>query len=320
MPTCFRFVCWLTATVALAQSAVAFQATKPAPKTVAPKDTSPVLVVVNEQPITSAELTRLLQTRKVPEERRGEFRKRFLEQLIDVHLIHAYLDARQTTAPREELDEQVNRLRVMILKEGKDFDKALSEMGYTEKSLRDEMALPLAWKRHVDRTVTPTNLKQYFAEHRPEFDGTKVRASHILLKVPTATESAELKTAESKMREIRALIIQKKLTFADAAKMYSEGPSKDSGGDIGYFPYTGKMPADFSRIAFGLKVGEVSEPFRSRFGVHLCVVTERQPGELSLEDVRDEVLAKMSQELWEKTVAVLRAAAKIEWKTTGDAP
>src|SRR6185369_7522183 len=90
---------------------------KPAPKTVAPKDTSPVLVVVNEQPITSAELTRLLQTRKVPEERRGEFRKRFLEQLIDVHLIHAYLDARQTTAPRDD-SERGQGFRLCLHRDG----------------------------------------------------------------------------------------------------------------------------------------------------------------------------------------------------------
>lgn len=320
MPTCLRIAFSLTATVSIATAAFAVQAAKPAPKNAAPKDTSPVLAVVNGQPITSVELSRLMQTRRVPEAQRGEYRTKFLDQLVDAHLIQAYLDARQTTALREELDEQVNRLRVMILKEGKDFDKALAEMGYTEKSLRDELALPLAWKRHVDRTITPAKLKEYFTEHRPEFDGTKVRASHILIKISTAVESPELKAAEDKLRQLRAQIIQKKLSFADAAKTSSEGPSKDSGGDVGYFPYTGKMPADFSRVAFGLKVGEISEPFRTRFGVHLCVVTDRQPGELSLEDVRDEVLAKMSQELWEKTVAELRTSAKIEWKTTGDAP
>jgi parvulin-like peptidyl-prolyl isomerase len=74
------------------------------------------------------------------------------------------------------------------------------------------------------------------------------------------------------------------------------------------------MPEEFSRAAFGLKVGEISRPFRTPFGVHLCLVTERRPGDLSLEDVREEVLKRLSQELWDQTVVELRKAAKIEWK------
>ncbi len=74
------------------------------------------------------------------------------------------------------------------------------------------------------------------------------------------------------------------------------------------------MPRQFSREAFRLKVGEISQPFRSKFGVHLCVVTGRTPGDLSLEDVRDEVLTRLSQEMWKQTVADMRKTAKIEWK------
>ena len=43
-------------------------------------------------------------------------------------------------------------------------------------------------------------------------------------------------------------------------------------------------------------------------------MTDRQAGDLNLEDVRDIVLARLSQELWNKTIADMRQAAKIEWK------
>lgn len=272
------------------------------------------LVVVNGHPVTEDDLNRMLQTRRVPEAMRPQARRVFLDQLIDARLIQQYLAARNTHASREEVDEQVKRIREAAKKDGSDPDKTLAEMGYTEKSLREEFAIPLAWKRHVDRTITPKKLKETFDEHRAEFDGTKVRASQILIKVSTAAESAELLAAEEKLRQLREQIVQKKITFAAAAKANSDGPSKESGGDVGYFPWSGKMPEAFSRFAFGLKVGEISEPFRTRFGVHLCLVTDRKAGELSLEDVRDEVLARLSQELWNKTVAEQRAAARIEWK------
>lgn len=297
--------------------AQATKAAKTAPAVKEEKDTTPVLVVVNGQPITERDLDRLLRTRQVPEAMWAGARERFLEQLIDARLIQGFLDSRQTVAVKEEVDEQVRRIREFAAKEG-DPDKILSAMGYTEKSLRDEFALPLAWKRHVNRVVPANKLKEYFAEHRQEFDGTKVRASHILIRVTAPRESDEWKTAEEKLRQLRVQIVQKKLTFADAAKANSDGPSKESGGDLGYFPYSGKMSDEFSRVAFGLKVGEISEPFRSRFGVHLCLVTDRQPGELSLEDVRDEVFARIAQELWDKTVAELRASTKIERKSQGE--
>ena len=102
--------------------------------------------------------------------------------------------------------------------------------------------------------------------------------------------------------------------FEEAARTRSQGPSKENGGDVGLFPFTGKMPQKFSREAFQLEVGEISPPFRSTFGVHLCQVTDRKPGDLSLEDVRDDVLVRMSHELWTQTVADLRKGAKIEWK------
>jgi parvulin-like peptidyl-prolyl isomerase len=74
------------------------------------------------------------------------------------------------------------------------------------------------------------------------------------------------------------------------------------------------MPVQLTREVFRLNVGEVSQPFRTSWGVHLCLVTDRKPGDLSLEDVRDEVLARMSQDLWNETIAELRKTAKIEWK------
>src|SRR6185436_2702944 len=113
---------------------------------------------------------------------------------------------------------------------------------------------------------------------------------------------------------LRKEIVGKKLTFEEAARKHSQAPSKEQGGDVGDFPYAGKMFAQFSRQAFALEVGEISQPFRTPYGMELCLVTERTPGDLSLEDVRDDVVARLSQEMWKQTIADLRKDAKIEWK------
>ena len=273
-----------------------------------------VLVIVNGKNITESELNQMLITRQVREEDRAKRSGAFLEDMIDARLIQQFLDSRDTKATKQEIDVQVNRIREAAKQQGSDPDKVLAELGYTANSLHEEFALPLAWKHHVDRAVPAKRLKTFFDEHRAEFDGTKVKASHIIFRLHASDEEQAWKEAESKMSDIRKQIVKGQISFEDAAHEYSQAPSKDEGGDVGEFPYVGKMPEQFSREAFRLKVGEMSPPFRSKFGVHMCVVTGRNPGDLSLEDVRDEVLARLSLEMWKQTVAEMRKTAKIEWK------
>lgn len=312
------FLGWLTERQITEQTVAAPPAvTKPAKPPATPAKPAPaekVLVLVNGAKITDADLDRLFQTRQVPAAQREELRRPLLEQLIDARLIEGYLAARDTAATKEQLEDQVERVREFAGRNGADPKQALSAAGFTDDLLKREFALPLAWKRHMERTVTAKKLREHFDAHRAEFDGTLVRASQIVIKAGSDAEPAKLKAAEDKLRQVRSQIVQKMLTFADAARQNSDGPSREKGGDVGFFPYRGKMPEDFSRVAFGLKSGEISDPFRTRFGVHLCTVTDRKPGDLSLEDVREQVLAHFSLELWRKTVAELRATARIEWK------
>jgi parvulin-like peptidyl-prolyl isomerase len=279
-----------------------------------------VLVAVNGKNITETDLNRMFLTRRVREDQREERRNAFLEDMIDARLIQQFLESRDTRATKQELDAQVKPILDAAKKRNPDPDKALAELGYTPESLREEFAIPLAWKHHLDRAVTAARLKAYFDEHRAEFDGTKVKASHILFRLHASDDEQAWKDAEARMSDIRKQIVKEQITFAEAARKYSQGPSKDDGGDLGEFPFVGKAPEQFSREAFRLKVGEISQPFRTTKGVHLCVVTGRKPGDLSLEDVRDDVLARMSQEMWKQTVADMRKTAKIEWKIEKQAP
>src|SRR5207302_497928 len=121
-----------------------------------------VLVTVNGKKITEAQLNRMLMTRQVREEQRDKARDAFLEEMIDARLIQQFLDSRETKASKQEIDEQVNRIRDAAKQRGSDPDKVLADLGYTPESLREEFALPLAWKHHVDRAVPASRLKTYF--------------------------------------------------------------------------------------------------------------------------------------------------------------
>jgi parvulin-like peptidyl-prolyl isomerase len=309
------------------------KSSKPAAK---PATASRVLAVVNGEQITDTELDRFFESRQVVAERRPELRERSLNQLIDARLVRQFLVKRDSLPDKKLVEEEFERIvkrggtdeRTTTKVAKKEESRAsgtksesqapsvdrLASSGFTPESLRAELTLAMSWRIHVGRVVTPERVRKHFDEHRAEFDGTQVRARQILLTVETARDSEELAAAEARLTKMRSEIEAGKLTFADAARQHSQAASAEQGGDVGWFPFRGKMPEEFSRAAFALKPGEIGLPFRSRFGVHLVTATECKPGDLVLEDVRSAVLSQLSEELWRTTVAELRAEGKIERK------
>lgn len=58
--------------------------------------------------------------------------------------------------------------------------------------------------------------------------------------------------------------------FEDLALKHSKCPSRERGGDLGEFR-RGRMVPEFEEAAFGLDVGEISGPVRTKFGYHLIL-------------------------------------------------
>ena len=284
------------------------------PQTLSNEDAKRLLVLVGGDPITEGDIHFLMISRSVPKKLQPAVRKRFLEQLIDRRLMQAFLADRKAKPDKIQLEEQITRFHQFLRRNGKDPNKTLEQLGFTPEILRNELALPLAWKTQVNRIVTPKRLRDYFQQHRQEFDGTQVRASQILLKVTDPSDPKQLEAAQDKLQTLRGEIIAGDISFSDAVQVYSQAPSRKTGGDVGFFRYRGKMPEIITRQAFSLKKGGLSKPFTTPFGVHLLKVTERKPGDLSLEDARRDVLKQLSEELWNETVQRQRSRVKIEWK------
>jgi parvulin-like peptidyl-prolyl isomerase len=269
-----------------------------------------VLVRVNGRPITESDLEFLMVSRRIPPEARARLRRPFLEQLVEQRLMQAFLAERKATASELELDAEIRRIRALIERTGETPEAVLARLGYTDETLREALALPLAWRSYTRLLITPNRLREYYAKHHRRFDGTEVRASQIFLKSRT---DEERKAAIETLNSLSQRISSNEMSFAEAAQQHSQAPTATAGGDVGWFPFRGKMPSDFSQVAFDLEIGELSEPFTSDFGAHLVTVTGEKPGDLSLEDVRREVFTAFADELWDEIVAKQRAASQIEW-------
>ncbi len=88
----------------------------------------------------------------------------------------------------------------------------------------------------------------------------KIRASHILVeKQKKALELYEkVKSGED---------------FATLARNNSTCPSRKKGGNLEDFG-RGQMVKEFETASFALKVGEVSEPVKTKFGYHIIKRTK----------------------------------------------
>ena len=271
------------------------------------------LVRVNRYVITRTDFDLACLVRGIEESQRPGIQRRLLERLVEERLMADFLASRRVKASASALDAQVEQIYSLLQRLGKEPNQFLEELGINETLLRETLSLPLAWKAYMSTVVPDQKLREEYEAHRRELDGTKLQARHIVIKVaPDAAEEAWI-DAEHRIEKVREQIASDETTFADAAKQFSEGPSADAGGDVGFFPFRGIMSAPFADVAFALKTGELSPVVRTAAGVHLIEVTDEQPGQLSLEDVRPAVFERISQRMWDQQVAELRSRAKVEW-------
>ncbi len=97
--------------------------------------------------------------------------------------------------------------------------------------------------------------------------GERINVRHILLK-PKISEQAR-KESLARLDSIRTFIIEKKLTFEEAALRFSMDKDTRANGGIMVNPKTGNtkfeisdIPPQINKAIAGLKVGEVTKPFK----------------------------------------------------------
>jgi parvulin-like peptidyl-prolyl isomerase len=273
-----------------------------------------VAATVDNEPIGAAEVERevalALKGQKLAGDALSRLRKHALEQVIDRHLVLRYLQANKQSASKEDVDFALARLVRQLKAKDTALAAHLKTIGMTEAELRQELLWKISWARYVEARSSDENLKKYFDLHRPDFDGTELKVAHILLTVPAGDE-AKLKEALDAATTIRDEIATGKISFANAAKKHSQAPTAKDGGNIGGIRRHDPMPEEFSRAAFALKKGEVSQPVVTAFGVHLIQVLEITPGQRTWEDCREELRPAVTLYLFRWIGEKERKSAKI---------
>jgi parvulin-like peptidyl-prolyl isomerase len=293
-----------------------------------------IAATVNGQPITEKAVERGL--RRLPADRQTQARNEILNFLIDTALVDQYLDQARIEIDPKDAETRLQEVKDEIKKSGQPLDKVFEELLLTENELRAELAAELRWEKFCERQVSDKDLRDIFDKNPEMFDGSMVRARHILLTPPAgdaqAAEQARqqlLRTkqqveeeverglasmpagADSQTRDKRRNYLLE-TAFAEAAGKESACPSKAQGGDLGWFGRVGAMVEPFAQAAFALRPYQMSDVVPTQFGYHLILATDRRPGKPTrFDDVKEVVKEIYCERLREALIAQLRPAARI---------
>jgi parvulin-like peptidyl-prolyl isomerase len=275
-----------------------------------------VVARVNGKPIFRGDVDQAVQSLVRGQEMSGEAlqnaQAQGLQQLIFRQLLMELL-AREKIVPTEaQIEAEIERQRGQFKARDTSLEEWLRQSGTLLSDYKRQMAASLSINMYLDRQAGDEVLEEYFKKNARQFDGTELRVSHILLR-PTSGSQNELEKLRRQANEIKSEVESDKLTFADAAKKYSAGPSRHQGGDLGFIGRRGPMVEDFSRPAFDLEPNQISDPAVTPFGVHLITVTEVKDGEKSFADVRNDVVKIFMTVLLDAILKREMEQAKIEF-------
>lgn len=210
----------------------------------------------------------------------------------EYHLYHILIATPEAASPEEIAEKQAKAEDVLArLKAGANFQEIA--IGVSDSQKVTETGGDLGW-------LAPARMPSFFLESLAKLEVgqvsdllrnsggfhiiklvdvrggkqvvTQTKARHILIKNSELVSDFE---AKRRLTELRYRVLNGE-DFAELASASSEDlGSAATGGDLGWVT-PGEMVAEFEEVMDSLSEGEVSMPFKSRFGWHIISVEQRR--------------------------------------------
>lgn len=178
-------------------------------------------------------------------------------------------------------------------------EQGLLDAGQTQAELnefRKELLISRYFDEYLSQQAGPDAVANYYNAHPDEFADKKAHVAHVLVRTNRRMSEEERKAKRTKIQEAYSKIRAGE-DFGAIAQQYSEDRnSSQKGGDLGWIK-EGSIDPAFSKVAFELDAGSVSEPFETPFGFHVVKVVEepkviRKPLSAVEGDIRYQLRAK----------------------------
>lgn len=209
----------------------------------------------------------------------AQVQRKALDELIIHELVWQDAVANKTVVPMARVRAEYQRLRAKY--GARRFARSLADNGVTvEKylaNLQRRMTLERAFRQKVvaPSRLTPAAVRAYYEANRKKFEKPEsLKARLILASIDDPKNAQQEKAAREKIQKVHAELKAGK-PFAALAEQYSDDFYKVKGGDLGWV-HRGRLEPDFEKVAFALKPGTYSEPFRTAYGYNILLVEARE--------------------------------------------
>jgi peptidyl-prolyl cis-trans isomerase C len=183
-----------------------------------------------------------------------------------------------------------------------DYKNELMRRGLTEDTVRTRIEANLAVQQFIDRrfaskiTVADNDMVAFY-ESRVELFKQPLQAavSHILVQIDPKWDASRKQAAKKKAEQLLKNL-KKGDDFGALAREQSDGPTRTSGGELGYVK-KGQLEKTLENVVFSLKPGEISDLVETDYGYHLFKVTDRKPETvLSYDSVKEQIRQQLLQD------------------------
>lgn len=250
-------------------------------------------------------------------------RRAYLDELIDgkVLLAHAKLDS-EIVIKNDDVEQSLNSYIGQMLKQynltPETLDQELKKSQgmslvrfkvQVRKSLREKMVKDRVFQKNMGLlTISRRDVESFYNEYKDSLPKApqSVRLSCLAITVQpsdSARQAAFRRISQLKTR------LNNGEDFAALAKQFSEDPSAANGGDIGFIDKGSLSDLAFEEQAFSLKVGDISEPFESRFGFHIITVIAKKDQQVNLRQIMIPVIPDEKQIV--RTLALLDSVRSV---------
>lgn len=248
-------------------------------------DSSKVIANVGNEKVTEQRFSDYLKFKRVPEQDEKK-----VQSLLDDYL------------EREALSQQALNSTYI--------DKRLADIEVDE--FRKQMLISRYFENFLKDVVSEEAIQNYYNSNPEQFQTERVRVAHVLLRTNRSMSEAERQALLTKAQEAHSKITSS-MKFEEAVAAYSDDSiSAKNGGDLGWIR-KGAIDPVFSDKVFGMKIGEVSEPFVTSFGYHIVKVLEGpQTVKTPFEKVKGDIRYQLRQQAKQAEMDRMLGQLKIE--------
>ncbi len=291
-----------------------------------------IAAVVNDEIITIGEVREAMafEVAQLAQSYRGErlreqisaIYKQTLDNLTDIQLQLVRARQLQMSVSEDDIDRQVDALKQQNQISDDQLVQMLKSRGMTLESYRQQIREGLLVTKVVNAEVRSrliildSELQEAYEARQDSYriPGTQT-VSHILFLLPERASDDDVAQrrvdAERVLQEIRG-----GGDFAALARQHSEGPSAERGGLLGTFQ-ADELLSGFDEATTDLRPGEVSDVTRTRVGLHLIRLEDRQADSFRTfddvrEDLQNELLREKTEAKYQEWLEALRLQAYVK--------